>query len=71
MLIVHRGKTPLDKFLSSPEFRTLYSNRKIGTRYKDFNKMEKTLNLIRISKENGKKFIEPNFQKLEQLEYDI
>lgn len=69
ILIIHLGKTPLDKFLSSPEFKTLYSNRKIGTRYKDFNKMEKTLNLIRISKENGKKFIEPNFQKLEQLEY--
>jgi len=71
MLIIHKGKMPLDEFLSSPELKTLYSNRKISTRYKDFNKIEKTLNLIRLSKENGKKFIEPNFQKLEQLEYEI
>jgi len=71
MLIIHSGRKPLNEFLSSPELMTLYSNRKISTRYKDFNKMEKSLNLIRILKEGGKKFIEPNFQELEELEYAI
>ena len=70
-LIIHSGRTPLNEFLSSPELMALYSNRKISTRYKDFNKMEKSLNLIRILKEGGKKFIEPNFQELEELEYAI
>lgn len=71
ILIIHSGKRPLNEFLSSPELMTLYSNRKTSTRYKDFNKMEKHLNLIRIFKEEGKKFIEPNFQVLEGLEYEI
>ncbi len=71
MLIIHSGRKPLNEFLSSPELMTLYSNRKTSTRYKDFNKMEKSLNLIRIFKEEGKKFIEPNFQVLEGLEYAI
>jgi Fic family protein len=70
-LIIHSGKRPLSEFLSSPELMTLYSNRKASTRYKDFNKMEKRLNLIRIFKEEGQKFIEPNFQVLEGLEYEI
>jgi Fic family protein len=71
MLIIHSGRRPLNEFLSSPELRALYSNRKTSTRYKDFNKMEKRLNLIRIFKEEDKKFIEPNFQVLEGLEYEI
>jgi len=71
VLIIRTGKMPFNKFLSSPELTTLYSNRKISTRYKDFDKMRKTLNLIRIFKEGHQKFIEPNFQELEELEYSV
>ncbi|MHC4436825.1 MAG: Fic family protein [Planctomycetota bacterium] len=69
MYLIDAGKMPYKQFLSSPQITTLYSNRKINTRYKDFNKMEKDINLIRFSKVEGEKFIEPNFQKLDQLVY--
>ncbi len=71
MLLISSGKIPFDKFISSPELTTLYAQRTLSTRYRDFKKMEKTLGLIRIFKEDGKKFIEPNFQKLETLEYEV
>lgn len=71
MLLISSGKMPFDKFMSSPEIMTLYAQRELSTRYRDFKKMEKTLGLIRIFKEDGKKFIEPNFQKLETLEYKV
>ena len=71
MLSISSGKMPFDKFMSSPEIMTLYAQRELSTRYRDFKKMEKTLGLIRIFKEDGKKFIEPNFQKLETLEYEV
>lgn len=71
MLLISSGKMPFDKFISSPELTTLYAQRTLSTRYRDFKKMEKTLGLIRIFKEDGKKFIEPNFQKLETLEYKV
>jgi len=71
MLSISSGKMPFDKFMSSPEIMTLYAQRELSTRYRDFKKMEKTLGLIRIFKEDGKKFIEPNFQKLETLVYEV
>lgn len=71
MVLINSGRTPLKQFLSSPQITTLYSNRKTSTRYKDFNKMEKVLGLIQISKKDGQKFIEPNFQKLDQLVYSV
>jgi len=71
MLSISSGKMPFDKFMSSPEIMTLYARRTLSTRYRDFKKMEKTLGLIRIFKEDGKKFIEPNFQKLETLVYEV
>lgn len=71
MLSISSGKIPFDKFMSSPEITTLYSQRTLSTRYRDFKKMEKTLGLIRIFKENDKKYIEPNFQKLETLVYEV
>ena len=71
MVLINAGRTPLKQFLSSPQITALYSNRKTGVRYKDFNKMEKVLRLIRISKEDGQKFIEPNFQILEQVRYSV
>jgi len=71
MLSISSGKMPFDKFMSSPEIMTLYAQRELSTRYMDFKKMEKTLGLIRIFKEDGKKYIEPNFQKLETLVYEV
>jgi len=71
ILLISLGKMPFDKFMSSPEIMTLYRDRKTQTRYRDFKKMEKALGLIRTYKEDGEKFIEPNFQKLETLEYEV
>ena len=59
---------PLDKFLSSPELMTLYHKRTAPTRYRDFDKMVNS-GLIRISKKD--KTIEPNYQLLDSLEYQI
>lgn len=67
-LLTHRGKMPLDKFMSSPELTTLYHKRTAPTRYRDFEKMV-NLGLIRTSKED--KTIEPNYQLLEYLEYEV
>lgn len=71
MFLIDAGGMPLKEFLSSPQITALYSNRKTSTRYKDFNKMEKKLRLIRISKKDGQKFVEANFQVLEQLVYAV
>jgi len=71
ILLIHLGKMPLAKFLSRPELKTFYRDPNKSTRYRDFKKMEKVLGLIRTYKEGGKKFIEPNFQKLEELEYTV
>ena len=71
LLLIYLGKMPFNKFLSTPELKTLYRDRKMQTRYRDFKKMEKELCLIRVFKEDGEKFIEPNFRKLEELEYQV
>lgn len=68
ILIINTGKTPYKDFLSAIE--PIYANRKERTRYRDFKTME-NLKLIHITKENGKKSIEPNFEKLEELEYAV
>ena len=62
------GKIPFTDFLSV--IKPIYAKRKDRTRYRDFKTME-DLRLIRIVKENGKKSIEPNFEKLEELEYAV
>lgn len=67
-LLTHRGKMPLDKFLSSPELMTLYHKRTAPTRYRDLEKMV-NLGLVRTSKKD--KTIEPNYQLLESLEYQV
>ncbi|MHC4103480.1 MAG: Fic family protein [Planctomycetota bacterium] len=69
-LLIQRGKTPLDKFLSSPELTTLYHKRTAPTRYRDFEKMV-NLELIDISKKGEDKTIEPNYQRLEYLQYKV
>jgi Fic family protein len=73
MLLISCGKMRFKEFLSSPELMTLYANRAESTRYADFKKMEDKdmLGLIRIYREDGEKFIEPNFEKLEELEYSV
>jgi len=69
-LLTHSGEMPLDKFLSSPQLTALYHNRSEPTRYRDFEKMNK-LGLIRIIEKDNKKYIEPNYQLLEHLEFRI
>ena len=68
MLLIDIGKTTFKSFLST--VKPIYAERKERTRYRDFKTME-DLKLIRITKENGKKSIEPNFEKLEELEYAV
>ena len=68
MLLIDIGKIPYKNFLSTIE--PIYTERKERTRYRDFKTME-DLRLIRITKEKGKKSIEPNFEKIEELEYGV
>ncbi len=68
MLLISLGKLPFKDFLSA--VKPIYAERKERTRYRDFKIME-GLKLMRITKENDKKFIEPNFEKLEELEYAV
>jgi len=67
-LLTKRGKMPLDKFFSLPELMALYHKRTPPTRYRDFEKMI-NIGLIRISKKD--KTIEPNYQLLDSLEYQV
>jgi len=69
IFLISSGKMPFDKFMSTPEMGILYNKRSVSTKYKDIRKIEKELGLIRFSKENSKKFIEPNYQKLEEVSY--
>ena len=68
LLLIRIGKIPYQEFLFA--VKPIYDNRKERTRYRDFKAME-DLKLVRITKENGKKSIEPNFEKLEELEYGV
>jgi len=69
-LLTHSGEMPFDKFLSYPQIKTLYHNRSEPTRYRDFEKMS-NLGLIRIFEKDGKKYIGPNYQLLEYLEFRV
>lgn len=69
-LLTHSGEMPLDKFLSYPQIKTLYYKRSDPTRYRDFEKM-KNIGLIRIFEKDNKKYIGPNYQLLEYLEYKV
>ena len=68
MLLIRIGRVPFKDFLSAVE--PIYGKRKERTRYRDFKIME-DLRLVRITKEKGKKLIEPNFERLEKLEYAV
>lgn len=68
MLLIRIGKTPFRDFLST--IKPIYAGLHNRTRYRDFKILE-DLGLIRITKENDKKSVEPNYEKLEELEYDV
>ena len=67
-LLTDLGKISFDKFKASLQYESLYSNKSAKSR--DLSKM-KSLHLIRISEDNGKEFIEPNYDVLEELEYRL
>ena len=69
-LLTHSDKILLDKLRSSPGYKSLYHHISGMTQSRDFSKM-KSLKLIRISEIDGKAFIEPNYEILENLEYSI
>jgi len=69
-LLTHIGEMPLDKFLSNPQIKALYYKRSEPTRYRDFEKM-KNIGLIRIFEKDNTKYIGPNYQLLEYLEYKV
>lgn len=69
-LLTHSGEMPFDKFLSYPQIKTLYYKRSEPTRYRDFGKM-KNINLIRFFEKDNTKYIGPNYQLLEYLEFRV
>lgn len=69
-LLTASGKIPFDKFMSSPEFKSLYSGVSVDTKNRDLRKM-KSLGLTQTSKENDKMFIEANYEILEKIEYVV
>ena len=69
-LLTKSNEISFDKFLSYPQITTLYHNRSDQTRYRDFEKMLK-LGLVNIFEQDGKKYIGPNYQLLEYIEYRI
>lgn len=70
LLLIRRNKVTVDKFFSSPELTALYRNVSTSTRVRDLNKMI-LIGLVKIDKANGESFIEPNFQILERIHYNV
>lgn len=69
-LLTDGGEMPLAKFLSYPQIKTLYHKRSEPTRYRDFKKM-KNIKLIRFFEKDNTKYIGPNYQLLEYLEFRV
>ena len=70
-LLTDYGRIPFDKFRASPEYELLYANLSSVTKTRDLDKM-KSLELVRIPKEDdGKVFIEPNYEILKKLNYGV
>src|SRR5438034_10148132 len=69
-LLVEQGQGLMEKFLDSPQVTALYKTVTRSTKSRDFTKMTKG-RLIRVVKENDQFFIEPNFQILERVIYNI
>jgi Fic family protein len=69
-LIMLKGRTPLKKFIDSPEMIALYSDSARTTRIRDFQKME-ALALIKSDEIDNEVYIEPNYRILEYLTYNV
>jgi Fic family protein len=69
-LLIRFGRIPFDKLQSSPEVVALYRSVSATTKYRDFKKIAK-LGLARFAKQNDVLYIEPNFQILERLRYQV
>jgi len=69
-LLTASGKIPFNKFISSPEFKSLYSGVSVDTKNRDLRKM-RSLRLIQTSKENDEMFIGANYEILEKIEYVV
>jgi Fic family protein len=69
-LLIRLDRVPLDKFQNSPEVLALFSGKSLSTKSRDFNRMA-SLGLIKLVKENGKTYIEPNYHILESLNYNV
>ena len=69
-LLISSGRIPLKKFLSTPQVIALYRPVAESTRIRDFQKML-SIELVRIEKSDNEDFIEPNYQILEHLRYNV
>lgn len=69
-LLIRSGKVPFDQFRTSPEVQALHKGVVATTRHRDFKKMTKS-GLVKLSTENDKLYIEPNFQILEYVSYYV
>jgi Fic family protein len=69
-LLTQSGKISFNKLRSSPEYKSLYHKVSNMTQSRDFSKM-KSLRLIRFSDTEGQTFIEPNYEILEGLQYNV
>lgn len=69
-LLTRSDRVPFDKLRSSTEYTTIYSHSSSMTQSRDLAKM-KSLRLIFMSKINGKMHIEPNYEILESLTFNM
>jgi len=69
-LLIAAGRTPLDKFMASGPIAALYGSVSAPTRSRDFKKMQQ-LELLKMTQEDGRVCIEPNFAILEALRYHV
>jgi len=71
-LLIKTGRISLKKFYTSPEMIALYANVSTSTRGRHFQKMV-SQDLIKIGKSNSdsEDFIEPNFEILEYVRYNV
>lgn len=69
-LLVRVDRIPFNKFQVSPEVEALYKNVSAATKYRDFKKMVSE-GLIKLEKEGDVFIVEPNYQILEYVIYNV
>lgn len=71
-LLISRGRIPAGKFLASPEYISLNRNVSNSTKFRDIKKLV-LLDLIKIGKVSNEQedFIEPNYQILDRINYNV